>query len=102
MSAVGGVELEMSGRCVGSEFALASIHDVDRVPLADAEVFGNVCNEVANKIVQLVPGLILDVVDLVYDLAENALIAVVVVIVTAAARFAVYEKVLAKPGCVEL
>lgn len=84
MSAVGGVEREMSGRCVGSEFALTSVHDVDGIPLADAEVFGNVCDDVAGNIAKLVFGFIFNVVDLVFELAENTLVTIVVLIIVAA------------------
>lgn len=51
MSAVGRVEAEMGSCGIGSEFALASVHEVDRVPLADADVFGNVPNDVAGNFV---------------------------------------------------
>lgn len=100
MSAVGGIEREMSGRCVGSEFALAGVHDVDGIPLADAEVFGNVCNDVASDIAKLILGIIFDVVDFVFELAEDTLITIV--FVAAAARLAILEEVLAKLRCIEL
>lgn len=84
MSAVGGVEREMSGRCVGSEFALASVHDVDGIPLADAQVFGNVCDDVVGNIAKLVFGFVFNVVDLVFELAENTLVTIIVLIIVAA------------------
>lgn len=93
----------MSSRCIGSEFTLASIHDMNRVPLANAEVVGNVSDDVAGDIVEFVFALVREIVNLAFDLVEDTvIIVVVVVIVTAAARFVIFEDVLAKLGCVEL
>lgn len=100
MSAVGRVELEMSCRCIGSELALAGVHDVDGIPLADAEVFGNIFDDVAGDVVEFVFAFVREVVDLAFDLAKDAVI--IIVIATLAARFVIFEDVLAKLGCVEL
>lgn len=102
MSAVGRVEAEMSSCCIGSEFALASVHDVDRVPLADADVICNVSDDVAGDIVQFVFSFVREVVDLAFDLVKDTLIAIIAIIATLAARFTIFEDVLAKVGCVEL
>jgi hypothetical protein len=84
MSAVGSVELEMRSCCIGSKFALASVHDVERVPLADADVFGNVFDEVASDIAKFVFSIIREVVDLVLELVEETFIAIVVIVALAA------------------
>lgn len=101
MSAVGRVELEMINCCIGSELALAGVHDMNGVPLADAEVIGNVSDDVAGDVVEFVFALVREVVDLAFDLVKDTLIAIVVV-VTLAARLVIFEDVLAKLGCVEL
>lgn len=102
MSAVGRVKAEMSSCCIGSKFALASVHDVDRVPLADADVICNISDDVAGDIVQFVLAFVREVVDFAFNLVKDALIAVIAVIATLAARFAIFEDVLAKLRCVEL
>lgn len=70
MSAVGRVELEMSSRCIGAEFALAGVHDVDRVPLADADVFGNVFDDVAGDVVEFIFAFVREVMDFAFELVE--------------------------------
>jgi hypothetical protein len=100
MSAVGRVELEMINCCIGSKLALAGVHDMNGVPLADAEVIGNVSDDVAGDVVEFVFALVREVVDLAFDLVKDTLIAIVVV--TLAARLVIFEDVLAKLGCVEL
>lgn len=95
MSAVGRVELEMSSRCIGSELALAGVHDVDGIPLADAEVFGNVFDDVAGDVVELLFAFVREIVDLAFDLAKDAVI-IIIVIATLAARFVIFEDVLPK------
>lgn len=55
------------GGGVGRKVALAPVHDVQAVPLRDAELLGDLVGNVANDVVDLVSDSILDIVDCVAD-----------------------------------
>lgn len=84
MSAASGIERS----CVMYKFTLASVYNVNRIPIADAKEISHVCGQVINKIVNIVIKTVSGQI-----LADDAL-----VVVTAA----ISDNGLAKHGCIKL
>ncbi|OAQ94750.1 hypothetical protein VFPFJ_00859 [Purpureocillium lilacinum] len=78
--AVGHREGHILGRGTGRVAALARVHDVQRVPLRDAQLVGQLIGGVARNIVDLVLGGVLLIVEPALDAAKDAVVAIATIV----------------------